>query len=146
MHRHWAEEAVDGIGAAADLGAGAGGQQAEAQLAQQRQAPLVVGEAGARLRLREVRGGGAELRPVLAQAVPRLGDDLVQALALRQAVVLGPRAVELSLRVEHAPQQVGRQQAAFGADGLEVAGCGAPWLVQPRQQDVGPRMSTGSTG
>ena len=120
MHRHRAEEAADGVGAAADLGAGAGGQEAEAQLAQERQAPLVVGEAGAGFAFGQVRGGGAELRPVLAQAVPRLGDDFVQALALRQAVVLGPRAVELCLGVEHAPQQVGRQEAAFGADGLEV--------------------------
>ena len=52
VHRHGAEEAADGVGAAADLGAGAGGQQAEAQFAQERQAPLVVGEAGARLRPR----------------------------------------------------------------------------------------------
>ena len=34
VHRVRAEEAVDGVGAAADLGAGAGRQQAEAQLAQ----------------------------------------------------------------------------------------------------------------
>ena len=54
VDRHGAEEAIDGVGAAADLGAGAGGQQAEAQLAQQRQVPLVVGEAGAGFALGQV--------------------------------------------------------------------------------------------
>src|SRR2546428_9856741 len=95
MHGHGAEEAADGVGAAADLGAGAGGQEAEAQFAQERQAPLVVSEAGAGLAIGQVRGGGTELRPVLAQAVPRLGDDFVKTLAWRQAVVLGTRTVKL---------------------------------------------------
>ena len=76
---------------------------------------------------------------MLAQAVPRLGDDLVQALAWRQAVVLGPRAVELLLGVEHTPQQIGRQQAAFGADGLESRWLRRAMVAQPRQQDVGPK-------
>ena len=46
MHRHRSEEPPDGVGATANLGAGGRGQEAEPQLAQQRQAPLVVGEAG----------------------------------------------------------------------------------------------------
>lgn len=36
MHRHGAGEALDGINATADFGAGGGGEQAEVQLAQQR--------------------------------------------------------------------------------------------------------------
>ena len=46
MHRHRAEEPPDGIGASANLRAGGRGQEAEPQLAQQRQAPFVVGQAG----------------------------------------------------------------------------------------------------
>ena len=42
------EETADGIRAAAKLGAGGHRQKAESQFPQQRQAPLVVGESGAR--------------------------------------------------------------------------------------------------
>jgi hypothetical protein len=119
VHLHRAEEAVDGIGATVDLRAGASGQQAKAQLAQQRQAPFFIGEAGARLACGEVCGSHTKLRPELAETVPRLGDDLAQALAVQQAVVLGSAAIELFFGVEDAAQQVGRQQAALGADGLE---------------------------
>ena len=59
MHRHRSEEPPDGIGATANLGAGGRGQEAEPQLAQQRQAPLVVGEPG-------VRGVGLVAGPVAA--------------------------------------------------------------------------------
>ena len=52
VYGYGAEEAVDRVGAAANLGARAGRQETEAQLTQQRQTPLVVGEAGARLALR----------------------------------------------------------------------------------------------
>ena len=113
------EEAADGVGAPADLGAGGGRQEAEPELAQQRQAPLVVGETGARLARGQVRGGGAELRPVPAQAVPGLGDDLVQPLAGRERVILRPGARQLRAGVDQAPQEVRRQQSALGADRLE---------------------------
>jgi hypothetical protein len=129
VHGHGAEEAADGVGAAGaqgrtgqGRGAGAGGQEPEAQLAQQRQAPPVVRRAGARFTLGTDRGRRTELRPVLAQAVPRLGDGLVEAFARRQAVVLDAGAGELLLGVQHMPQQIGRQQAALGADGLYVGG------------------------
>ena len=126
------EEAADGVGAPADLGAGGGGQEAEPELAQQRQAPLVVGEAGARLARGQIRGGGAELRPVPAQAVPGLGDNLVQPLAGRERVVLRPGARQLRAGVDQAPQKVRWQQSAFGADRLEflaVASAGHGGLV-----------------
>ena len=60
----------------ANLGAGASGEEAEAQFAQKRQAPLVVGQAGACLVRGEIGGRSAKLRPVSAQAVPGLGDRL----------------------------------------------------------------------
>lgn len=78
----WAEEAADGVGAAVDRGAGAGGQEAKAQLAQERDAPLVVGETRTRFALGQFLRGGAELCPVTAQTVPRLGDGLIDALVL----------------------------------------------------------------
>ena len=81
MHRHRSEEPPDGIGATANLGAGGRGQEAEPQLAQQRQAPLVVGEAGAGLAVGQIGGGGAELTVVPAQAIPGVSDYFVQALA-----------------------------------------------------------------
>ena len=56
MHWHWAEEAADRVGAPANLWASARGQQTEAQLPQQRQAPLVVGEAGSRFAFGQARG------------------------------------------------------------------------------------------
>ena len=52
MHRHRTEETPDGIGAAGDLRSGGRRQKTEPQLAQQRQTPFVVGEAGARLAFR----------------------------------------------------------------------------------------------
>ena len=61
MHRHRSEEPPDGIGAAGNLGAGGRGQEAEPQLVQQGQAPLVVGKAGAGLTVRQIGGGRAEL-------------------------------------------------------------------------------------
>jgi len=54
MYRYRPKESADGIDAAANLGAGTGRQEAKAQLTQKRQAPFVVGEAGARLTLGEV--------------------------------------------------------------------------------------------
>ena len=81
MYRHRTEEPPDGIGATANLGAGGRGQEAEPQLAQQRQAPLVVGEPGAGLAVRQIGGGGAELAVVSAQMVPGVSDYFVQALA-----------------------------------------------------------------
>ena len=120
MHRHRSEEAPDGIGATADRRTGGDGQEAESELAQERQAPLVVGEAGARLALGEVRGGGREPPVVSAQAVPGVGDRLVQAFAGREPVVFGPGAGKRRTRVENALQEVRRQQSALGADGLEL--------------------------
>src|SRR6267378_2206165 len=102
MNWHGAEEAIDRVRTAGNLRPSARRQQAKAQLAQERQAPLVVGEASAWLRGRQLLRGGAKLRPVFAQAVPGLGDDLVQSLALRKAVILRPRTIELFSRIEHA--------------------------------------------
>ena len=125
MHRHRSEEPSDGVGAPADLGTGGRGQEAEPQLAQQRQAPLVVGEAGGGLALVQVRGGGAELAVVPAQAIPGVSDYFVQALARGEAVVFGASAGEGGMAVEEAAQEVRREEAAFGADGLEfLAGAG----------------------
>ena len=147
----WPEEAADGIGAPPDLGAGGGGQEAEPELAQQRQAPLVVGEAGARFARGQVRGGGAELRPVPAQPVPGLGDGLVQPLAGGEGVILRPDPRQLRARVDQAPQKVGRQQPALGADRLEFLAVapaghgGSVGPVQGRFGGSGPcRGSTGS--
>ena len=94
MHRHRSEEPPDGIGATANLGAGRRGQEAEPQLAQQRQAPLVVGEAGGGLALGDVRGGRAELPVVPAQTIPGVSDYFVQAFAGGEAVVFGAGAGE----------------------------------------------------
>ena len=94
VHRHRPEEPPDGIGAPADLGAGGRGQEAEPQLAQQRQAPLVVGESGGGLALGQVRGGGAELAVVPAQAIPGVSDYFVEALAGGEAVVFWAGAGE----------------------------------------------------
>ena len=73
---------------------------------------------------------------MFSQAVPRLGDDLIDAVALWKTVVLRPRAVELRRGVEHAPQQVGRQKAALGANGLEIGGA-AGHLDQAYRSVVG---------
>ena len=49
-----------------------------------------------------------------------MSDDLVKALAGRQAVVNRLGAGKLRLGVEYLPEQIQRQKAAFGADRLEV--------------------------
>ncbi|MCX6354165.1 MAG: hypothetical protein NTZ78_04580 [Candidatus Aureabacteria bacterium] len=113
-------EAVDGVCAAADFGAGGGGQEAEAQFAQKRYVPFVIGQSGTGLTRGEVTRGSSEFGPVAAQAVPGLSDNFVDALALRQAVVLGPGAGEFPLGIEDTPQQIGRQEPAFGVDSLKV--------------------------
>ena len=113
------EEAIDGVGAALELGADAGRQQAEAEFPEQRDAPFVVGQAGARFVGRQVAGRRAEFGPVAPHAVPRLRDRLVDPLAGRQAVVGGGDAGEFSLGIDGAAEQVGRQQAALGVDRLE---------------------------
>ena len=127
MHRHRSEEAPDGVGAAGDRGAGGDGQKAESELAQQRQAPPVVCETGTRLALGEVRGGGCEPPVVSPEAVPGVGDRLVQAFAGREPVVLGPGAGKRRTRAENALQEVRRQQPALGADGLELR----KWRLSP---------------
>ena len=73
VDRHRAEEAADGVGPAVDLGTGAGRQQAEAQLAQERQAPLVVGEAGAGLALGQVARRRRGTRPSACAGGSRTG-------------------------------------------------------------------------
>ena len=120
MNRHRTEEAADGKGTAVEFGAGGHRQEAEPQFPQQRQAPLVVGETGARRADGQIRGDFAELGPVLLEEVPRLGDGFVQALANPQAVVLRRAAGEPRTRIEQPPQQIQRQQATLRADGLEV--------------------------
>ena len=94
MHRHRAEEPPDGIGAATNLGTGGRGQEPEPQLAQQRQAPLVVGEPGAGLAVGQIGGGGAELAVVPAQAIPGVSDYFVHAFAGGESVVFGAGAGE----------------------------------------------------
>ena len=95
MHRHRSEELPDGKGAPADLGAGERGQEAEPQLAQQRHAPLVVGEPGTGLTLGQVRGGGAEIAVVPAQATPGVSDYFAEARAVGDAVVARSRTDRL---------------------------------------------------
>ena len=94
MHRHRSEEPPDGIGATANLRAGGRGKEAEPQLAQQRQAPLVVGESGGGFAIGHVRGGGAEFTVVPAQAIPGVSDYFVYAFAGGESVVFGAGAGE----------------------------------------------------
>ena len=70
VNRRRAEETADRIGTAVQFGAGGHRQEPEPQLAQQRQAPLVVGKTGARRARGQIRRDLTELGPVLAQAVP----------------------------------------------------------------------------
>ena len=126
MDRHGTEEAADRIGTASEFGASGHRQEAEPQFPQQGQAPLVVGESGPRHTGGQVFRTIPELPPVLAQAVPGLGDDLVLTLPGRQAVVVRRGARQLRLGVAHTQQQIQRQQPALGADRLEVL------LVPPR--------------
>ena len=95
------------------------GQEAEPQLAQQRQAPLVVGKAGGGLAVRQIGGGRAELAVVPAQAIPGVSDYFVHAFAGGEAVVFGAGTGERRMAVKQAPQEIGRQEPALGADSLE---------------------------
>ena len=140
MHRHRTEEPPDGIGAAANLRAGGGRQEAEPQHAQQRQAPLVVGEAGAGLAFGQMGGGGVELAVVPAEPIPGVSDYFVEAFAGGETVVLGACAGEGGAAIDDTAEEIRGQEAAFGADGLELgaeAGHVALTSHQPRQQDVG---------
>ena len=74
----------------ANLRAGGRGQEAEPQLAQQRQAPLVVGESGAGLAFGQIGGDRAELYVVPAQAIPGVSDYFVQAFTGRKPIVFRP--------------------------------------------------------
>jgi hypothetical protein len=57
-----------------------------------------------------------------AEAIPALGDGFVEAFAARQTVRRGLDAGDFARRVHDAPQQIRREQSAFGADGLEFGG------------------------
>ena len=66
MNGHWTKEPIDGIGAPANFWAGRRRQETKIQLAQEWEAPLIVSEAGARLRVWKMLRSGVELSPVLA--------------------------------------------------------------------------------
>ena len=144
MHRHRSEEPPDGIGAAANLGAGGRGQEAEPQLAQQWQAPLVVGESGGGLAVRQIGGGRAELSVVPAQAIPGVSDYFVHAFAGGESVVFGSGAGEGGMAVEEAAQEIGRQESALGADSLEFL-VGARHLGQCFRPARSRRIGTSDT-
>jgi hypothetical protein len=57
---------------------------------------------------------------MLAQTVPGLRDDFVDALAPRQAVVLGVGAGKPVFCVQYAPEQIRRKKTALGSNGLEL--------------------------
>jgi hypothetical protein len=90
-----AEEAANRVSAAGNFWASAGRQKAEPQLARERQGPFVVGQSSSGFTVRQRCGGCAKVTPMLPQSVPRLCDDLVQALALGQGIVLRLRARQL---------------------------------------------------
>ncbi len=117
-------ETVDGKGPAAYFGPRRGGQKAKAELAQKWQIPAVIGETRPGLASGQACGRGAELGPVLAQAVPGLGDRFVQPLSSAEAVIVRPCAFQLCRWIEHAPEQIGREQAPLRSDSLEV--CNPP--------------------
>ena len=136
VYRHRTEEPVDRICAPAQFGTGGRREESEPQFAQQRQAPLVVGQPGSSRPAGSFSFTG-ELRPVSAQAVPGLGDDLVQALAGRHSIVIRSGAGQARAGVEHPPQQIGRQQPALRVDGLKVG------KITPRHVGVSPAAATG---
>jgi hypothetical protein len=59
---------------------------------------------------------------VTAEAIPALRDGFVEAFTGWEAVSRGLDTGDFGRRVHQAPQQVGRQQSAFGADGLKFSG------------------------
>jgi hypothetical protein len=118
MNWHAAKEAVYRVYTPTDLRCRAGGQQAETEFAQEGKVPFVVGEARTRFAYGQVR---VKLRPMLAQPIPGLGDYLVKALALRQAIILRESTIELLFRIKYTTEKVWRKQAALGADGLKFS-------------------------
>lgn len=113
------EAAADRIGAAADLRAGGRRQETEPEFAQQRQAPLLIGETRPGNTRGQGGGTGAELRPMLAQTVPRLRDGFVHTLPGGECVVLGTGTRQRRVGIRQTAQQVRREQSALRTDRLK---------------------------
>jgi len=116
VDRGMAPEVRDRIALAVDFEGGVALQAPVAQLVEQREQPAVARQAGGRVSLRKALQLFAEARPQRREPVPGAVGGLVDALALRQVVLLGADAGQLCIEVRNAGDKLRGQEQAFGFD------------------------------
>lgn len=97
-------------------------QAAELEFLEEDRKPALAGQRRRRIARRQAGERGAEAAPGRLQAAPRAADGLVELLAAREVVALGIEAVEIPVALGDALEQLGGQEGALGAHGLEKLG------------------------